>query len=152
MTHVYAQSSFINGDRQFEATENTETRQLRSVSPLRTFLPFAAGVVDAAETVEWELMTAMTFDSFWVYYTGAPSGTITLTILNEAGVTQAVLAISTNTAGEKFNNAWKYNFQGSFALGKGYKVQLTPSVAITGVSAFGEPCLMFDRQLAASLS
>lgn len=152
MTHSYGQSSFINGDRQFEATENSETRQIRGISPLRSFLPFSCGVMDANETMQWDIRTDLLFDAFWVYYPGAPSGTITLTVLDAEGNPSAVLAISTNNNGEKFDNAWKYDFNGSFSLGKGSKVQLKPSVAINAVAAYGEPCLMFDRQNGVSLS
>lgn len=152
MTNFYSQSSFINGDRQFEATENSATRQLRGIAPLRTFFPLTCGVMDANEIMQWFLETDLTFETLWVYYPGSPSGKITLTVLDKEGNSSAILDISTTNTGEKFENAWKYDFDGGFSLGKGSKIQLKPSVSIVAAAAYGEPCLMFNPQNGVSLS
>lgn len=144
MTHVYTQSSFPSGDRTFESARNTETEQVRTLDPLRTFYTFTAGITTAAQILEWTIPTDLVFDSFWVHYAAAPSGTITANVYNPAGGLTRTLSFNTNNNGEKFDNAWAYRFDKTFALEKGSKVRLTPSVNINGVAAYGQPCLLFD--------
>lgn len=146
MTHAYEQSAYLATPYSFEAVKNSETEQLRPLSGVKTFYQFNAGLMDTNEVVAWIMPSDVMVESLWVGYPGSPGGTITIAVFNPLGQQQQNLIFNTSNNGQKFDNAWAYSFDASFAIPKGWSVRIKSSVAITGVTSYAEPCLFFDSQ------
>lgn len=144
MSHAYAQSSYIAAPYSFESAKNQETEQIRPLAGVATYYRFSAGAFDANETYAWEIPADVLIESFWVQYPGAPGGTVTVTLFNDNGIQQNNLILNVNNNGEKFDNAWAYRFEAPFPIPRGWQARFKPSVAISSVAAYGEPCLFFN--------
>jgi hypothetical protein len=146
MSHSYNQSSYLAAPYSFEAVKNPQTEQLRPLAGVPSFYQFNAGNMDVNEVMAWTMPSDILLESFWVIYPGSPGGTVTTTLFNALGQQQQNLIINTANNGEKFDNAWAYRFSAPFVIPGGWSVRFKPSVAITGVIAYAEPCLFFDSQ------
>lgn len=152
MSHSYEQSSYLASPYSFEAVKNPETDQLRPMAGINTFYKFQAGAMDANGVIAWAMLTDILLESFWVIYPGTPDGTVTVTLFNPLGTAEQSLIINTANNGETFDNAWAYRFSAPFAIPKGWSARFKPSVAISSVTGYGQPCLFFDNQLGLKVS
>lgn len=144
MGHAYAQGSYIAAPYSFESAKNQETEQIRPLAGIATYYQFSAGTFDANETYAWTMPADVLIESFWVQYPGAPGGLVTVTLFNPLGIQQNNLIFNINNNGEKFDNAWSYLFRAPFAIPKGWQARFRPSVPISSVVAYGEPCLFLN--------
>lgn len=144
MAHAYSQGAYIAAPYSFESAKNTETEQIRPLAGIKTYYRFSAGAFDANETYAWTMPADVLIESFWVQFPGAPGGTMTISLFCNLGNAQNTLVLNTNNNGEKFDNAWSYRFEAPFPVPKGWQARFKPSVPISSVAAYGEPCLFFN--------